>query len=623
MKAKLLHPGFSGPVFSYTIQSIRTVFHESHKEALGKVIHLHLWRHLKYLFDIQYACGYLEKLVHFWISLPNHKENTYFDYLALFPRIPDDPNIRSGNSINDPFLDFITKLKKEYPEDIEVTEFIKQAKELICLSNKDHRMYSIINRFHPTSRARVLFDELYIFFNNTIPKWISSEILLFVFPHRIKNLDIKNTIPFPFIHITLNDYRSLASPLIHDFKPTSKNLVVSKVLKNKLLSFEEMLYNVQKCTKSCLTTLPRTKKEISKDNKSKSSFTIEVLQAICSVDNPKYSVKVYEIGNMDRFRDTLEDYYSTLNPQYMNTFKFRIQVNPRQRILYWEKQKRASKLEPFDQVSRRRKAIELANEGLADIMIGKELKVHPKTIAKWKRINKLNPKTLLEVRRKGRSFGACRKLTPEIENNIRYEISRYRPYEVGLPPLLWSKPLIHSFIKQKSNHSFSTSTIRAYFKRWGLLTKNPKNSIVSTCGNLGKDWIKNVYPKILKRAKDMGAVLLWITTDVVDVPKHQIKDFSRNKDADSHENRFIKTKYVIINATKNRGDNYFIFTKNLDVNSLCAFFKLLISFFEGKYDGLIFILNRDPIFLDPAINNWFKDAYPLIVTEYLPASQRI
>ncbi len=619
MKAKLLHPGFSGPVFSYTIQSIRTVFHESHKEALGKVIHLHLWRHLKYLFDIQYACGYLEKLVDFWISLPNHKENTYFDYLALFPRIPYDPNIRSGNSFNNPFIDFITKLKKEYPEDIEITEFIKQAKELICLSNKDHRMYSIINRFHPTSRARVLFDELYVFFNNTIPKWISSEILLFVFPHRIKNLDIKNTIAFPFIHITLNDYRSLASPLIHDFKPTSKNLALSKALKKNLLSFEEMFYNIQKFTKSCLTTLQKNNMEKGKNFKRGTSLSKEILEAICSADNPQPSIRLSEIGNIDKFRDALEDYYTTLDPKYINTLRFRIQINQRHQFHYWDRQKRNSGLDRSDQKNRRLKAIEMAKQGIKDIIIGKELNVHPKTVSKWRHIYKIKPEKLFEVGKRGRPSGACRRLTLESECNVLYEISRYLPYELGLKPLLWSRALIHSYIKQKHNISFSASTIRAYFKRWGLSTKNPKKTIPTTYGKVGTDWIKNTYPKILNRAKENRAVLLWITTDVIDVPKRNIKDISQVQGADSQGNRFIKTKYIIINATKNRGDNYFVFTKNLDANSLFSFCKLLIRFFEGKYDGLILILRREPVFLDSETRTLFEDAYPIIQTEYLPA----
>lgn len=188
----------------------------------------------------------------------------------------------------------------------------------------------------------------------------------------------------------------------------------------------------------------------------------------------------------------------------------------------------------------RQQAIRLRKEGKTFTDIAHYLGVHRNTTSGWWHEYEQQGEAALKQRTRGRKIGAGRRLSHKDEvrilgamtNNIPMELTDYWAEEILLKyfpevfplgrdsiqlcPLedlmsltLWTQRDVQALIEVLCGIELPIRTVGEYLKRWGVSPNHPLEGARKTNLEATAQWETQTYPEIVKKAKHLGAEILW------------------------------------------------------------------------------------------------------------------
>ncbi len=149
------------------------------------------------------------------------------------------------------------------------------------------------------------------------------------------------------------------------------------------------------------------------------------------------------------------------------------------------------------QAAKRKRALELRDEGATFAAIAKELGVHPRTVQHWcDQEGKIGEEAVIKWGRRGATIGDGRVLSPVQEREIVGYITTQFP---GPQFRLWCVEAILELIRERFKMNISRGSVRNYLLRWGI---KPQISESLTQSEALIRWIR-------ERAKKERALIFW------------------------------------------------------------------------------------------------------------------
>ena len=149
------------------------------------------------------------------------------------------------------------------------------------------------------------------------------------------------------------------------------------------------------------------------------------------------------------------------------------------------------------QAAKRKRALELRDEGATFAAIAKELGVHPRTVQHWcDQAGKIGAKAVIKWGRRGVTIGDGRVLSPVQEREIVGHITTQLP---GPPFRLWCVEALLELIRERFKMNISRGSVGNYLVRWGIKPEIPEPSKRSEA------WVL----RIRERAQYEKALIFW------------------------------------------------------------------------------------------------------------------
>jgi hypothetical protein len=84
------------------------------------------------------------------------------------------------------------------------------------------------------------------------------------------------------------------------------------------------------------------------------------------------------------------------------------------------------------------------------------------------------------------------------------------PHQLKLPGFLWSSDAVMELIDQRFGIRLASRTVRSYLANWGFTPQVPAKRALERDPEAVKQWLEVSYPKIVRKAKRDGGMILWL-----------------------------------------------------------------------------------------------------------------
>ncbi len=273
-------------------------------------------------------------------------------------------------------------------------------------------------------------------------------------------------------------------------------------------------------------------------------------------------------------------------------------------------------LAPDSRKKIRTEAIALWQQGHTRVHIAGLLGVHHVTIGHWIKIYRQKGLDGLQLKKRGRPYGACRTLTSRQEAFVLQTILEKTPDQLKLPALLWTRRLIQTFINERYHVKIPIRSIGEYSRRWGINPAKPPLKNSQPRPEPVQVWFDEKYPAILDRARNENAEIYWCGTITLS-PERTLIWPSLATVAGSH-GRDIRPAQVkqVLYAVSNQGTvRFFGFAGDLMPEVFLDFTRRLQQSSSRK---LFLIIDIERIFQARLVKAW-KEKYHQEVDFFLSA----
>jgi transposase len=101
------------------------------------------------------------------------------------------------------------------------------------------------------------------------------------------------------------------------------------------------------------------------------------------------------------------------------------------------------------------------------------------------------------------------KISISIEESLKQTLINHTPDEVGLECVLWTRDTVKEYLKRTYGIEYSRWTIGRLLKRLGFSPQKPMKRAFERDPVKVKQWLKEEYPKIKRRATEEKANIFW------------------------------------------------------------------------------------------------------------------
>lgn len=158
---------------------------------------------------------------------------------------------------------------------------------------------------------------------------------------------------------------------------------------------------------------------------------------------------------------------------------------------------------------RRRQAVKLRLQGMTLDQVSDAVGMSKTTIISVMKAYKAGGWRAVPVKRRGRSAGDGRTLTPEQESSIRKIICDRTPDQLKLPFALWTRVAVKQLIEAQHGIKMPIRTVGEYLKRWGFTPQKPIRKAYEQKPEAVKKWLEEEFPAVQERAKEENAEIQW------------------------------------------------------------------------------------------------------------------
>jgi transposase len=265
----------------------------------------------------------------------------------------------------------------------------------------------------------------------------------------------------------------------------------------------------------------------------------------------------------------------------------------------------------------RKQAVRLRRQGKTYEQIADIVGVHEVTVGKWCRKYAKDGLKALEARKRGRSEGECRTLTPAQETAIQKKICDHTPDQLKLTFALWTRQAVQQLIRQMFLITMPIRTVGDYLQRWGFTPQKPVKIAYEQRPAQVKKWLDEEYPAIKARARTEGADIHWGDETGVRSDCQHGRSYAPKGKTPAIRLNAKRTSLNMISTITNQGKvRFMIYDGTMTAQVLIRFMKQLI---KGAIRKIFLILDNLRVHHSKLVEQWLETNKDRIEVFFLPA----
>jgi transposase len=276
----------------------------------------------------------------------------------------------------------------------------------------------------------------------------------------------------------------------------------------------------------------------------------------------------------------------------------------------------ARKLGQDAQQELRCRAVALKKQGETHDDIAVILEVSRGAVRKWWGIYSKGGKQALRLGRRGRPKGTCRILTPEQERCVKRMIIDKTPEQLKMPFALWTRQAVQELLSCRYRVKMPIRSVGNYLWRWGFTPQRPRKRAYEQQPAAIKQWLRQTYPNIEKRAKHEEAQILWCDQTGVSSEDHRGRGYSPKGYTPIAGTQAARFSVSMISALTNRGKlRFMVYRRGLKIATFIKFLQRLIRSVDSK---VFLIVDNLQVHRAKKVSDWVKERSQQIELFFLP-----
>ena len=227
----------------------------------------------------------------------------------------------------------------------------------------------------------------------------------------------------------------------------------------------------------------------------------------------------------------------------------------------------------------------------------------------------------LKPRRRGRSTGEGRSLSPEQEAAVRRTICDKRPEPLKMAFALWTRAAVVQLIEQQCGIKLSVRAVGNYLARWGFTPQKPIKRAYEQRPEAVQQWLQQAYPAIEQHAHAEGGEIHWgDETALVNTDVRGRSYAPRGKTPVTLGVEGTRQKLSMISTVTKRGRaNWMIIDGVFNHERLIEFFEALVCDGRRAQRKVFLILDNLGVHHCNPVKDWLAEQKADIEVFYLPS----
>lgn len=231
---------------------------------------------------------------------------------------------------------------------------------------------------------------------------------------------------------------------------------------------------------------------------------------------------------------------------------------------------------------RRKLALRKIDDGWDKESVADLIEVHKKTLEGWLRKRKELEKNAFHGEKRGNPNDR-RILNDAQQEDIVAAIKNTTPDDHDVSAYLWSRKAISEFVKKKYTITLIPQCVSQYAKLWGFTPQRPKKQALEQDEKKVERWLKEDYPKILKRAKEEKAEIHWGDETGLNINTNYQRTYAPKGKTPILKIPSRKTSYSLISSFTNQGKlRYMAYKGGMNAKLFKMFLTRLIKDTDKK-----------------------------------------
>ena len=219
-------------------------------------------------------------------------------------------------------------------------------------------------------------------------------------------------------------------------------------------------------------------------------------------------------------------------------------------------------------------------------------------------------------KKRGRSNGEKRILTPEQEKEVQKIIVDKDPMQLKFKDCMWTRKNISELIFQKYGVKMKLSTLGYYLQRWGFSVQRPvKRAYKQDQAKIDK-WLNEEFPGITERATAENAEIFFGDETNIQNTCNYMRGYAPKGKTPVVRTESQKFKINMLSAVSKRGKLRFVLYKdNMDSDKLIDFMRRLV---HDSVKKVFLILDNLRVHHSRKVQAWLEKHKDEIEVFYLP-----
>ena len=276
----------------------------------------------------------------------------------------------------------------------------------------------------------------------------------------------------------------------------------------------------------------------------------------------------------------------------------------------------ARKLSKEAQYELRCRCIRMLQSGKKQAEVTETLEVSRGSVGRWWRFFKREGIKGLQLKKRGRSRGEKRRLTPDLEKGIQRMIIDKTPNQLKLPFALWTRKAVQEAILQHCRLRLPIRTVGEYLSRWGFTPQKPIKRAYEQQPERIKEWLDKEYPEIARRAKKEKTEILWGDETGISSEDNRGRGYAPRGQTPVVHNPGARFSTSMISAITNEGLlRFMVYEGALQISTFLNFLRRLIKDNDRK---IFLIVDNLKVHHAVKVRNWLEAHRKDIELFFLP-----
>lgn len=277
----------------------------------------------------------------------------------------------------------------------------------------------------------------------------------------------------------------------------------------------------------------------------------------------------------------------------------------------------ARTLSPDELYERRKQAVALFKTGMTRLEIAPLVGVNRSKVGEWIGLWKQGGMKALKVGKPGAPKGSRQRLNAHQQAHIRKSITKETPDQLKLPFALWTRDAVRQFIDQAYGIDLPIRTVGHYLQQWGFTPQKPIRRAYQRDDKKVREWLKDDYPALAKRAKAEGSEIHWGDETGIRSDDQVGRGYAPKGKTPVRQHRGTPEKINMISTVTNQGKVRFMFYEGgMNAQRFIDFLRRLIRAADRK---VILILDNLRVHHSHKVRNWVAERSDQIEIHYLPS----